>query len=56
MKFIMVNGRTTRPKPFCVCCDQPIGADYLREIRTRLTYADHCKRPFTLLEKQATAS
>jgi hypothetical protein len=62
MKFILVNGRTPRPRPFCVCCDQSIGTGYLREIGTHLTYcdhdcyADHCKSAFVLLENQATAS
>jgi hypothetical protein len=62
MKFILVNGRTPRPRPFCVCCDQPIGTGYLREFGTHLTYcdhdcyADHCKSAFVLLEKRAAAS
>jgi hypothetical protein len=62
MKFILVNGRTPRPKPVCVCCFQPIEAGYLREIGTHLTYcdhdcyADHCRSAFVLLEKQAAAS
>ena len=62
MKFVLVNGRTPRPKTLCVMCDQPIKAGYLREIGTDLTYcshncyADHCKSAFQLLEKQARAS
>jgi hypothetical protein len=62
MKFVLVNGRTPRPKPFCVCCLQPIEAGYLREIGTHLTYCDHdcyaehCRSAFVLLEKRATAS
>jgi hypothetical protein len=62
MKFVLVNGRTPRPRPSCVCCFQPIEAGYLREIGTNLTYCDHdcyvehCKSAFVLLEKRATAS
>jgi len=62
MKFVLVNGRTPRPKPSCVCCFQPIEAGYLREIGTNLTYCGHdcyighCKSAFVLLEKRATAS
>ena len=62
MKFVLVNGRTPRPKTLCVMCDQPIKAGYLREIGTDLTYcshncyADHCKSAFLHLEKQARAS
>jgi hypothetical protein len=39
-------------------CAQPIGANYLREIGTHLTYcdhtcyADHCESAFLLLEGQ----
>jgi hypothetical protein len=62
MRFILVNGRTPRPRSFCVMCARAIGASYLREIGTQLTYcdhdcyADHCNSAFVLLEKQATAS
>ena len=62
MKFILVNGRTPRPQSFCVMCDQPIGASYLREIGTHLIYcdhncyADHCESAILLLENQARAS
>jgi hypothetical protein len=41
MKFILVNGRTPRPQSFCARCCEPIGASYLREIATRLSYCDH---------------
>jgi hypothetical protein len=62
MRFILVNGRTPRPRPLCVMCDRPIAAGYLREIGTHLTYcnhncyADHCKSALLLLENQARAS
>jgi hypothetical protein len=41
MNFILVNGRTPRPQSFCARCCGPIGASYLREIATRLSYCDH---------------
>jgi hypothetical protein len=62
MRFILVNGRTPRPQSFCVMCEQPIGAGYLREMGTHLIYcdhncyADHCQSAFLLLENQARAS
>jgi hypothetical protein len=40
MKFILINGRTPRPKSACVSCREPIGTGYLREIATRLCYCD----------------
>jgi hypothetical protein len=42
-------------------CDQPIGASYLREVGTHLTYcdhdcyADHCESAFLLLENRGTS-
>jgi hypothetical protein len=62
VRFIMVNGRTPRPQCFCVMCDQPIGASYLREIGTHLIYcdhdcyADHCESAFLVLDNRARAS
>jgi hypothetical protein len=62
MRFILVKGRTPRPQAFCVMCDQPIRARYLREIGTHLIYCDHdcyaehCQGAFLLLESQARAS
>jgi hypothetical protein len=41
MKFVLVNGRTPRPQSFCALCCEAIGASYLREIATRLSYCDH---------------
>jgi hypothetical protein len=62
MRFILVNGRTPRPQSFCVMCNRPIRASYLREIGTHLIYcdndcyADHCEGAIRLLENQARAS
>jgi hypothetical protein len=61
MRFIMVNGRTPRPRCLCVMCGQPIELSYLREIGTDLTYcghgcyAEHCTSALLLLENRATA-
>ena len=41
MKFVLVNGRTPRPKSFCALCSEPIGESYLRDIATRRFYCDH---------------
>ena len=62
MKFILINGRTPRPQSVCVFCREPIGADYLREIGTRLCYCDdecyasHRKRSVLAIENHARAS
>ena len=62
MRFVLVNGRTPCPQSFCVLCCEPIGANYLREIGTRLPYcdhncyADHCKKAVLVLENHARAS
>jgi hypothetical protein len=62
VKFILVNGRTPRPHSFCVMCNQPIAANYLREIGTHLIYcdhscyADHYNSAILLLESRARAS
>ena len=62
MRFVLVNGRTPRPKSCCVMCNHAIAASYLREIGTRLPYcdhkcyADHCKKAALVLENHARAS
>lgn len=62
MRFILVNGRTPRPRPFCVMCDQPVGTTYLREFGTHLIYCDqhcyaaHCNGAVLLLDSRAIAS
>ncbi|SDT50012.1 hypothetical protein SAMN05444158_6526 [Bradyrhizobium canariense] len=62
MRFILVNGRTPRPRSVCVMCDQPVGVNYLREIGTQLIYCDHncyaghCQSAVLLLESQSKAS
>ena len=62
MRFILVNGRTPRPRSFCVKCEQPLRESYLREISTHLgycdhdCYADHCESAVLLLESRARAS
>jgi hypothetical protein len=61
MRFILVNGRTPRPQSLCVLCCRPIGASYLREIETRLSYcdhhcySDHCKKAVLALERHHIA-
>lgn len=61
MRFVLVNGRSPQRRSFCVMCERPIAASYLREIGTHLTYcnhncyADHCKSAILLLESQARA-
>jgi hypothetical protein len=62
VRFILVNGRTPCRQPFCMMCEKPIGASYLRETGTHLTYcshecyAGHCNSSNRLLEKQVRAS
>ena len=62
MRFVLVNGRTPSPQTFCVLCCEPIGANYLREIGTRLSYcdhdcyADHCQSAILAFEDRARAS
>jgi hypothetical protein len=59
MRFVLVNGRTPCQKCVCVLCGEPIGASYLREVGTQLTYcghdcyADHCASAALLLENHA---
>jgi hypothetical protein len=61
MRFVLVNGRTPSPQSRCVLCCTAIGASYLREIETQLSYcnhdcyADHCKRAMVTLNKPARA-
>jgi hypothetical protein len=62
MRFVLVRGRSPCPQSFCVMCDQPIGASYLREVGTHLIYCDHncyayhCESAILLLERHARAS
>jgi hypothetical protein len=62
MRFVLVNGRAPSSPSLCVMCDQPIGANYLREVGTHLIYCDHdcyaehCRSAVLLLEGQARAS
>jgi hypothetical protein len=62
MRFTLVNGRTPFRPSFCVMCEAPISARYLREAGTHLIYcdhdcyADHCKSAVQLLENQTRAS
>jgi hypothetical protein len=62
MRFVLVNGRTPCAQSFCALCREPIGASYLREIGTELSYcdhdcyADHCKEAALALEHHARSS
>jgi hypothetical protein len=62
MRFILVDGRTPRPRSLCVMCDQPVGTNYLREFGTHLIYCDqdcyttHCRGAALLLDSRAIAS
>lgn len=62
MRFVLVIGRTPRPRSFCALCCEPVGQSYLREIGTRLLYcdhdcyADHCQTAVVALENHARAS
>jgi hypothetical protein len=62
MRFILVNGRTPCQQSYCVRCREPIGASYLREIGTQLSYcdhdcyADHCQSAILAFERQTRAS
>jgi hypothetical protein len=40
MRFVLVNGRTPSQQSSCALCRKPIGASYLREIKTQLPYCD----------------
>jgi hypothetical protein len=62
MRFILVTGRTPRGKSTCALCCEPIGASYLREIETRLSYCDdkcyaeHCVGAVLAIQNHARAS
>jgi hypothetical protein len=62
MKFVLVNGRKPCKQSFCVLCNEPIEARYLREIETGLfycdhdCYADHCRSAVMALADFARAS
>jgi hypothetical protein len=62
MKFVVVNGRTPRPQSVCALCCKSIGASYVRELTTRLSYcgdncyAGNCKVAAAMLPKRARAS
>jgi hypothetical protein len=62
MRFLLVNGRSPCRQSFCVRCERPIGASYLREVGTHLVYCDHtcyaddCMSAAQLLERNARAS
>jgi hypothetical protein len=62
MRFILVNGRTPCRQSVCALCCRPIGQNYLREIKTRLSYcnhdcyADHCEGAVSALENHPTAT
>jgi hypothetical protein len=62
MRFMLVNGRKPRSRSFCVLCNQPVGANYLREVGTHLIYCDHdcyeahCENAVLLLDNPAMAS
>jgi hypothetical protein len=62
MRFLLVNGRSPRQPSFCALCCRPIGANYLREIETQLSYCDdkcyaeHCVGAVLAIENHAQAS
>jgi hypothetical protein len=62
VRFILVNGRTPRPRSLCAMCNQPVGTNYLREFGTQLVYCDqncyaaHCIGATLLLDNRAIAS
>jgi hypothetical protein len=62
MRFILVNGRTPRPRSLCVMCVHPVGTTYLREVGTQLIYCDHdcyaahCESAVRLLDHRAAVS
>ena len=41
MRFILVNGVTLRPRTLCMLCCEPIGASYLKEFSTGLSFCGH---------------
>jgi len=62
MRFVLVNGRTPFRQISCVLCSEPIGAGYLRDVRTRLCYCDarcyalHCGAAVLPINNRARAS
>jgi len=62
MKFVLVNGRTPRPKSFCALCGESIGQSYLRDLRThssycgRACYLGHFRLATSAPEQRARAS
>jgi len=62
VRFVLVNGRTPCPQSFCALCCKPIGASYLREFETRISYCDdkcyaeHCQGAVLATENHAKAS
>jgi hypothetical protein len=61
MRFVLVNGRTPCRQSSCSRCGKHVGANYLREIATRLPYCDadcyanHCESAALAFENHATA-
>jgi hypothetical protein len=57
MRFVLVNGRTPCRQSCCALCGKPIGASYLREIETQISYCDdkcyaeHCEGAILALEE-----
>ena len=41
MRFILVNGMALRPRILCMLCCEPIGAHYLKEFSTGLSFCGH---------------
>ena len=41
MKFVLVNGRTPRPRACCAWCGELIMEGYVRDIATGLSYCNH---------------
>jgi hypothetical protein len=62
MRFVLVNGRTPFRQISCVLCREPIGAGYLRDVRTRLCYCDakcyalRCEATVLLIDNRTRAS
>jgi hypothetical protein len=62
IRLILVNGRTPCPQSFFALGCKPIGASYLREVDTRLSYCDdkchaeHRKGALLAIENHARAS
>jgi hypothetical protein len=62
VRFVLVNGRTPCPQSLCALCWKPIGANYLREIETRISYCDdkcyaeHWEGAVLAIETHARAS